>query len=100
MRLPQDAALDVKSVLLATQRPINVKCIQGKAPRPLWKEKTSWFLVAENDRMIPAKTQRFQAGRMGAIVRAHAVDHSPMLTAPNVVVDVLLEAIRNTFKDV
>ena len=37
---------------------------------------------------------------MGAIVRAHAVDHSPMLTAPNVVVDVLLEAIRNTFKDV
>jgi pimeloyl-ACP methyl ester carboxylesterase len=96
----QDAALDVKSVLLATQRPINVKCIQGKAPRPLWKDKPSWFLVAENDRMIPAKTQHFQAGRMGAIVRAHAVDHSPMLTAPNVVVDVLLEAIRNTFKDV
>ena len=95
----QDAAPDVKSVLLATQRPINVKCIQEKAPRPLWKDKPSWFLVAENDRMIPAKTQHFQAGRMGATVRAHAVDHSPMLTASNVVVDVLLEAIRNTFKD-
>ena len=35
----QDAAPDVKSVLLATQRPINVKCIQEKAPRPLWKDK-------------------------------------------------------------
>src|SRR5271170_4760201 len=95
----QDAAPDVKSVLLATQRPINVKCIQEKAPRPLWKDKPSWFLVAENDRMIPAKTQHFQAAHMRAMVRAHAVDHSPMLTAPNVVVDVLLEAIRNTCKN-
>jgi pimeloyl-ACP methyl ester carboxylesterase len=95
----QDATPDLKSVLLATQRPINVSCIQEKAPRPLWKDKPVWFLIAENDRMIPAKTQHFQAGRMGATVRAHAVDHSPMLTAPNVVVDVLLEAIRTTGED-
>jgi len=95
----QDAVPNVKSILLATQRPINVKCIQEKAPRPLWKDRPSWFLVAENDRMIPAKTQYFQAARMGAMVRAHAVDHSPMLTAPKVVVDVLLEAISHTFKD-
>lgn len=95
----QDAAPDVKSVLLATQRPINVRCIQEKVPRPLWKDRPSWFLVAGNDRMIPAETQHFQAARMGATVRAHAVDHSPMLTAPNVVVDVLLEAIRATFKN-
>jgi pimeloyl-ACP methyl ester carboxylesterase len=94
----QDAAPDVKSVLLATQRPINVKCIQEKAPRPLWKDKPVWFLIAENDRMIPAKTQHFEAGRMGATVRAHAVDHSPMLTAPGAVVDVLREAIRATCK--
>jgi pimeloyl-ACP methyl ester carboxylesterase len=90
----QNAAPDVKATLFATQRPINVKCIQETSPRPLWKEKPSWFLVAENDRMIPAKTQYFQAKRMGATVRAHAVDHSPMLTAPEVVLDVLLEAIR------
>ena len=95
----QDAAPEVKSVLLATQRPINVKCIQEKVPRPLWKDKPVWFLIAQNDRMIPAKTQHFQAARMGATVRAHAVDHSPMLTAPNVVVDVIVEAIRNTIKD-
>jgi pimeloyl-ACP methyl ester carboxylesterase len=95
----QDAAPDVKSVLLATQRPINAKCIQEKAPRPLWKDKPVWFLIAENDRMIPAKTQHFQAERMRATVRAHAVDHSPMLTAPDIVIDVLLEAIRTTQKD-
>jgi pimeloyl-ACP methyl ester carboxylesterase len=92
----QDAAPDVKRVILATQRPINVKCIQEKAPRPLWKDKPVWFLVAENDRMISAKTQQFEAARMGATVRVHAVDHAPMLTAPRMVVDVLLEAIRTT----
>jgi pimeloyl-ACP methyl ester carboxylesterase len=95
----QDAAADLKSILHATQRPINVNCIQEKAPRPLWKDKPVWFLIAENDRMIPAKTQHFQAGRMAAKVRAHAVDHSPMLTAPGTVVDVLLEAIRATCED-
>ncbi len=94
----QDAPTDVKSQLLATQRPIHVKCIQEKVPRPLWKDKPAWFLIAENDRMIPAKTQHFQAGRMGATVRAHAVDHSPMLTSPGTVVDVLAESIRTTLK--
>jgi pimeloyl-ACP methyl ester carboxylesterase len=96
----QNAATNLKLILLATQRPINVKCIQEKVPRPVWKDKPVWFLIAENDRMIPAKTQYFQAGRMEATVRAHAVDHSPMLTAPGTVVDVILEAIHTTCEGV
>ena len=79
----------------ANQRAVHSR----KAPRPLWKDKPVWFLVAENDRMIPAKTQHFQAKRMKAIVRAHAVDHAPMLTAPDVVIDVLLEATRDIVKE-
>lgn len=89
----QDATADVKALLAATQRPINVKCIQEKAPRPLWKDRPSWFLVAENDRMIPAKTQHFEARRMSATVRAQSVDHSPMLTSPQTVVEVIREAV-------
>jgi pimeloyl-ACP methyl ester carboxylesterase len=92
----QDASDDVKAMLEATQRPINVKCIQEKAPRPLWKDRPSWFLVAENDRMIPAKTQRFEASRMKAIVRPQAVDHSPMITSPQGVVEVVSQAVAAT----
>jgi pimeloyl-ACP methyl ester carboxylesterase len=95
----QDASADLKAVLAATQRPINLKCIQEKAPRPLWKDRPSWFLVAENDRMIAGKTQHFQAGRMKAAIRAQAVDHSPMLTSPRSVIAVILEAIHATFKE-
>jgi pimeloyl-ACP methyl ester carboxylesterase len=95
----QDASAEIKALLMATQRPINVKCIQEKVPRPSWKERPSWFLVAGNDRMIPAKTQHFQAGRMRALVRAHAVDHSPMLTAPRTVIELILEAVRALAKN-
>jgi hypothetical protein len=36
------------------------------------------------------------AERMGAKVQVHPVDHAPLLTAPEVVVDILLEAARET----
>ncbi len=50
--------------------------------------------MAEQDRMIAAETQSFMAGRMEARLRRHDVDHTPMVTAPSVVLDVLREAIE------
>jgi hypothetical protein len=44
--------------------------------------------------MIPAKTQLFEAGRMRATIRARAVDHSPMLTSPKLLIEVILEAVQ------
>jgi pimeloyl-ACP methyl ester carboxylesterase len=80
----------------AVQRPIAVKSIQEPAPAPAWKSKPTWYLLAEEDRMINPKTQRFMAERMKAIVRSFAVDHTPLLTAPDKVVDVILEAAEAT----
>ena len=88
-----NAAPDELAVLAAVQRPISPACISVPAPRPLWKDRPTWFLAAEQDRMIAQDTQRFMAARMGAQVRAHAVDHAPMVTAPTVVLEVLHEAI-------
>jgi pimeloyl-ACP methyl ester carboxylesterase len=90
------ASPDQTTILEAVQRPIAVKCIQEKAPVPGWKTKPSWFLLAEEDRMIAPETQRYMAERMGAKIRAHHVDHTPMHTAPDVVVCVILEAARET----
>jgi pimeloyl-ACP methyl ester carboxylesterase len=80
----------------AVQRPIAVKCIQEPAPIPAWKSKPTWYLIAEEDRMINPKTQRFMAERMKATIRSFAVDHAPLLTAPDKVVDILLEAVEAT----
>jgi hypothetical protein len=46
--------------------------------------------------MIAPDTQRFMAARMKAQVRQHPVDHAPSITAPNVVTDIILEAINET----
>jgi pimeloyl-ACP methyl ester carboxylesterase len=88
------ASTDQTKILAAVQRPISVQCIQEKAPAPGWKTKPSWFLLADEDRMINPKTQRFMASRMGAKIRSSSVDHSPMYTATDLVVNVILEAAR------
>jgi len=75
---------------------IAVKCIQEVAPQPTWKTKQSWYLIAGEDRMIKPTTQRFMAERMGAKIRSHSVDHTPMYSDPSIVVDVISEAVRET----
>jgi pimeloyl-ACP methyl ester carboxylesterase len=88
----QNASAEEKAVLHAVQRPISPECITVAVGRPLWRDRPSWFLIAQDDRMIAAETQRFMAGRMGATVREHAVDHAPLVTAPSLVIDLILEA--------
>jgi pimeloyl-ACP methyl ester carboxylesterase len=87
---------DQRSLMAAAQRPIALKCIEEPAPSPTWKTHPSWFLVAEEDRMINPKTQHFMAQRMRARIRSHPVDHSPMLSAPDLVTNVILEAARDS----
>jgi pimeloyl-ACP methyl ester carboxylesterase len=88
------ATADQIALLAAVQRPIALKCIQEAAPRPAWRSKPSWFLIAEEDRMINPKTQHFMAERMNATTRSLNVDHHPLLTAPEKVVEIILEATQ------
>jgi pimeloyl-ACP methyl ester carboxylesterase len=92
----QNASDDVKAITASVQRPIALRCIQEPAPKPAWRSKPSWFLIAEEDRMINPKTQHFMAGRMTAKVRVHPVDHTPLLTAPELVIDIIREAACET----
>jgi pimeloyl-ACP methyl ester carboxylesterase len=89
----QDAPAEEQAVLAALQRPIAAACIGIAVERPLWKDRPSWFLLAEHDHMIVRETQQFMAQRMQAQVRSYSVDHTPSVTAPNVVVDLIHEAI-------
>ena len=94
----QNSSKETKALSEAVQRPLSVRCIQEPAPKPGWKSKPSWFLVATEDRMINPKTQEFMAERMGAKVRVRSVDHTPLLPAPDEVVDIIREAARETLR--
>ena len=90
-----DATPEEQAVLFAVQRPISPACITVPVERPLWKDRPSWFLVAEHDRMIVRETQDFMAGRMMAATRRRPVDHTPSVTAPDTVVEIILEAVHD-----
>ena len=87
------ASAEELRVLAAVQRPISPACITVAMARPLWKDRPTWFLVAEQDHMIIPETQRFMAKRMQAKLRSHPVDHTPLVTAPSLVVNMIREAI-------
>lgn len=89
-----NASAEEQAVLFAVQRPIAMPCISTKVGRPLWKDRPSWFLLAEEDHMIVPATQQFMAERMKAAIRAYTVDHAPSITAPDVVVEIIREAGR------
>ena len=91
----QNASPDEQAILAAVQRPISVAAIGVPVERPLWKDGPSWVLIAEEDRMINPETQLFTAERMGAHARRRPVDHTPMVTAPDEVVGIILDAVRD-----
>jgi pimeloyl-ACP methyl ester carboxylesterase len=91
----QNASREEQAILAAVQRPISVACIGATVERPLWKDRPSWFLIAEDDRMIAPDTERLMAVRMGARARSRPVDHMPLVTAPAEVVDIIRDALAD-----
>ena len=70
-----DATEEETSLMAANQKPIALKCLGEPMGRPAWKQKPSWFLIAENDRMVSPSTQRFLAERMHSIIVLLPADH-------------------------
>jgi pimeloyl-ACP methyl ester carboxylesterase len=91
----QHATAEEQALLAAVQRPIAAPCIQQAVPRPGWKDLPSWFLIAEEDRMINPATQKFMAERMQARTRTDKHDHAPLITQSQAVVDILTEAVHS-----
>jgi pimeloyl-ACP methyl ester carboxylesterase len=64
------------------------------APGVAWKTKPSWFIVANNDRTVHPDLERFAAKRMNATIHAIDSSHVPMLSHPDIVVDVIRAAAK------
>jgi pimeloyl-ACP methyl ester carboxylesterase len=90
----QQAPEREQAVLAAVQRPISIDCITVPVARPSGRDLPSWYLIAEEDRMIPAENQRFMADRTGATIASYPLDHCPMLGASELVADMIMSAVR------
>ena len=58
-----------------------------------WKSKPSWYIVAKADRAVHPDLQRFLAKRMGATTVETNSSHVPMLSQPDLVIDVIRKAV-------
>jgi pimeloyl-ACP methyl ester carboxylesterase len=64
------------------------------APGTAWKSKPSWYIVANNDQTVHPDLQRFAAKRMDASTHPIDSSHVPMLSHPDMVVDVIRAAVK------
>jgi pimeloyl-ACP methyl ester carboxylesterase len=92
--LAQDMTAGEAARIAATQKPISVTCLGEQLPRVAWHSKPSWFLIAEDDRMVAPETQRFLAERMKSTIKSVKSDHVPLASHRDEVIELISAAAR------
>ena len=89
--IPEDGFLahfapDIDSVkakvMYAVQQPLHTSTFDDVMGTPAWKSLPSWYLVAQNDQVIPPDAERQFAQRMGADTIEVASGHCAMISHP------------------
>jgi len=89
----QDVSAPQAALMAVTQRPATQEAlVEPSGDRPLWKRVPSWFLIGEEDRIIPAALQRYMAERARAqrTVAIEGASHAIPVSRP----DATLHSIR------
>ncbi|MEJ3742765.1 alpha/beta hydrolase [Actinomycetes bacterium KLBMP 9797] len=80
------------AAMAVSQRPADVATLRQPSGEPAWKSIPSWTLVAKDDQVIPAATQRFMAQRAGARVVEVRASHVAMTSKPDATLALILQA--------
>jgi pimeloyl-ACP methyl ester carboxylesterase len=89
----QDLTENEKLVVFAAQAPTSVESLGGAVTTPAWKTKPSSYIVATNDRAIPPGLERAMADKIKARTLSLPSSHVVMMSHPNEVAGVILEAV-------
>jgi pimeloyl-ACP methyl ester carboxylesterase len=91
----QDLPAPHAALMCATQRPATQEALtEPSGEHPLWKHVPSWFLIGEEDHIVPPALQRYMAERARA-QRTTAVEgasHAIAVSRPDATVHPILEA--------
>jgi pimeloyl-ACP methyl ester carboxylesterase len=89
-----DLPADRSAVLAAGQRPVAQGAFSEKAGPPAWRSIQSWAVVATGDKAAGTDLVRSMAQRAGANIVEVEGSHLIMLSQPDAVSEVILEAAR------
>ncbi len=87
-----DVDEELATFMADSQVPWGVEALQGAISHPAWKTKPSWYLVAQDDRMIPPAAQREMSKRAGATVVETPGSHAVYVSQPQAVADLIAKA--------
>jgi pimeloyl-ACP methyl ester carboxylesterase len=79
-----------------TQRPISELAFTEPSGAPAWKHLPSWAVVATGDKAIGADLVRSMAERAGATITELEGSHVIMISQPEAVANVIMEAVNAT----
>ena len=82
--------------LYAVQEPFRRQLLAGKTTEAAWRSKPSWYAVSTEDRTINPELQRFMAKRMGAKTVEVNASHLSLISQPDVIANLILEAAGDT----
>ena len=89
-----DLSEQEQKLVWATQGVPKPDLFEAKVGGTAWKSKPSWYIVGKNDCTVHPDMERFVAKRMGATTTEVVSSHVPMLSHPNVVIDVIRAAAK------
>jgi pimeloyl-ACP methyl ester carboxylesterase len=81
-------------VLYAVQEPFQKALLTGKTTQAAWRSKPSFYAVSTEDRTINSDLERFMAKRMGAKTIEVKASHVSMISRPDEITSLILEAAR------
>jgi pimeloyl-ACP methyl ester carboxylesterase len=87
-----DVPEDEARVLYAVQKPFQRPLLSGVVSEAAWRSKPSFYAVSTQDRTIDPDFQRFMADRMGATTIEIDASHVPMISQPEAVAELILDA--------
>lgn len=93
-----DLPVQEARALYAAQWPFEKRLMAGRTTSAAWKTKPSYYAVSANDRVIDPKLQRFLAKRMGAHTIEIAASHVSILSHPQRVSDLIVEAATTSVR--
>lgn len=79
-------------VLYAVQQPFNKALLTGKTTHAAWRSKPSYYAVSTEDRTINPDLERFMAKRMGARTIEVRASHLSLISHPDEITQLILEA--------
>lgn len=82
-------------ILATLQPPLPASTFGEAISRAAWEDRPNWYIVSSEDRVVNVDLERMFAARMGAKTTELKASHLPLLSQPEAVAAIIMEAVES-----